>query len=117
MTPRRTEAAPEPLEPLEPPVRGGAPDRVGDDPLADHLRERWSALLGVLDVHDDDHFFDLGGDSLLGVHLIAGLRELTGHTVPPEVVFASARFGGMVEAVSGWLATAPPAAPAKGMSG
>ncbi|MEE4598168.1 phosphopantetheine-binding protein [Streptomyces sp. DSM 41524] len=38
------------------------------------LAHRFRVLLGLRQVHPDDHFFHLGGDSLMGVHLIAGLK-------------------------------------------
>jgi hypothetical protein len=76
----------------------------GAGAVAEHLRAQWRALLGLREVHPDDHFFHLGGDSLMGVHLIAGIRRLTGKAVPSSVVFASARFSGMVERIGQWLA-------------
>ncbi|MBB5938996.1 type I polyketide synthase [Streptomyces zagrosensis] len=83
--------------------------------LEEHLREQWRALLGLREVHPDDHFFHLGGDSLMGVHLISSLQRLTGRSVPSPVVFASARFAGMVREVARWLseddATTTPGAP------
>ncbi|MFJ3913709.1 type I polyketide synthase [Streptomyces vinaceus] len=71
-----------------------------------YLAERFRLLLGLREVHPDDHFFHLGGDSLMGVHLIAGLKELTGTAVPPSIVFASATLGGMTREVEAWLAAA-----------
>ncbi|WP_438319776.1 type I polyketide synthase (plasmid) [Streptomyces sp. HUAS TT3] len=73
--------------------------------VAGYLAERFRLLLGLREVHPDDHFFHLGGDSLMGVHLVAGLKELTGRAVPPSIVFASATLGGMTREVENWLAT------------
>ncbi|HEX6342483.1 amino acid adenylation domain-containing protein [Umezawaea sp.] len=39
------------------------------------LAEVWSGLLGVSDVGVDDNFFDLGGDSILGLQVVARARE------------------------------------------
>ncbi|MFJ1998453.1 phosphopantetheine-binding protein [Streptomyces asiaticus] len=69
------------------------------------LAHRFRVLLGLRPVHPDDHFFHLGGDSLMGVHLIAGLKELTGRAVPSSAVLASATLGGMTREVQDWLAT------------
>ncbi|MBP2335997.1 acyl transferase domain-containing protein [Saccharothrix coeruleofusca] len=89
------------------PPPGAAEEWIGRVPgaevLADHLGAQWRALLGLRELHPDDHFFHLGGDSLMGVHLIAGIRRLSGKEVPSSVVFASARFGEMVEHVHRWL--------------
>ncbi|MFD9741433.1 amino acid adenylation domain-containing protein [Umezawaea sp. NPDC059074] len=39
------------------------------------LADVWSGLLGVPDVGVDDNFFDLGGDSILGLQVVARARE------------------------------------------
>lgn len=75
-----------------------------DGSLESHLARQWRTLLGLREVHPDDHFFHLGGDSLMGVHLIAGLSRLTGRNVPSSVVFAEATLGGMTGHVRTWLA-------------
>lgn len=67
--------------------------------LASQLTELWCALLGLDHVDDDDHFFDLGGDSLLGRHLIALVRQHTGREVPGEVVFAAGSLRGMADSI------------------
>ncbi len=84
----------------EPAAAPGTPSTV-----AGFLAERFRLLLGLRQVHPEDHFFHLGGDSLMGVHLISGLKELTGRAVPSSVVFASATLGGMTREVEDWLAT------------
>ncbi|HWO62050.1 MAG TPA: amino acid adenylation domain-containing protein, partial [Umezawaea sp.] len=43
------------------------------------LAEVWSGLLGVRDVGVDDNFFDLGGDSILGLQVVARAREAGVH--------------------------------------
>ncbi|MFD3806472.1 type I polyketide synthase [Streptomyces sp. NPDC058619] len=82
-----------------------AAEPVAPSTVAGFLAERFRLLLGLRQVHPEDHFFHLGGDSLMGVHLISGLKELTGRAVPSSVVFASATLGGMTREVEGWLAT------------
>nr|WP_277349069.1 acyltransferase domain-containing protein [Streptomyces sp. HNM0575] len=79
------------------------PPAEADGSLESHLARQWRTLLGLREVHRDDHFFHLGGDSLMGVHLIAGLSRLTGRNVPSSVVFAEATLGGMTEHVRTWL--------------
>ncbi|WP_190285783.1 non-ribosomal peptide synthetase [Montanilutibacter psychrotolerans] len=39
------------------------------------LARLWQALLGIERVGRNDHFFDLGGHSLIAVHLIASVRQ------------------------------------------
>ncbi|USX53386.1 type I polyketide synthase [Lentzea sp. HUAS12] len=83
-------------------------DEAPGTPVGQFLAHRFRILLGLREVHPDDHFFHLGGDSLMGVHLIAGLQELTGRAVPSSVVFASATLGGMTREVEAWLAAPEP---------
>ncbi|MGW7402379.1 type I polyketide synthase [Streptomyces sp. NPDC054833] len=98
------------------PVAGGvAPSTVAGpaapSTVSGFLADRFRVLLGLREVHPDDHFFHLGGDSLMGVHLISGLKQLTGRSVPSSVVFASATLGGMTREVENWLATPAPQQP------
>ena len=51
------------------------------------LAAAWSALLGFDRIGRHDHFFELGGDSLLAVTLVERLRQ-DGWTVPVREVFA-----------------------------
>jgi acyl transferase domain-containing protein len=93
--------------------KGDAPQRepvpaarlAAPSTVSGFLANRFRVLLGLREVHPDDHFFHLGGDSLMGVHLISGLKELTGRSVPSSVVFASATLAGMTREVESWLAT------------
>ncbi|MBU3865875.1 acyltransferase domain-containing protein, partial [Streptomyces sp. 4503] len=80
------------------------PEEAPGSTVGQFLAHRFRVLLGLRQVHPDDHFFHLGGDSLMGVHLIAGLKELTGRAVPSSVVFASATLGGMTREIQDWLA-------------
>lgn len=103
------------------PAPGATADRArvgagsGDPPFAEgtalgllygRLAELWTALLGVRVLRPDDHFFELGGDSLMGTHLIAVVIELTGRHVPARVVFADATLGGMAQTIHRWMASA-----------
>lgn len=96
-TARQAEPAPETPAPAP-------PEEAPGSTVGQFLAHRFRVLLGLRQVHPDDHFFHLGGDSLMGVHLIAGLKELTGRAVPSSVVFASATLGGMTREVQDWLA-------------
>ncbi|MBB5857515.1 non-ribosomal peptide synthase/polyketide synthase [Amycolatopsis umgeniensis] len=49
----------------------------------------WSEVLGVERVGVDDDFFDLGGDSLLGIRVVARLRDALGADVPARLVFTA----------------------------
>ena len=86
--------------PASPSVEEPSPAPSG---LTERLAGLWCDLLGVDRVDESDHFFDLGGDSLLGRHLIAAIADMTGADVPGSVVFASGSLSGMARAVERWI--------------
>jgi phthiocerol/phenolphthiocerol synthesis type-I polyketide synthase E len=47
-------------------------------PVGERLRTLWGQTLGVEDIESDDDFFDLGGDSLSAIDLMAGIRDTFG---------------------------------------
>lgn len=47
----------------------------------------WSNLLGIKKVGTDDDFFDLGGNSLIGVRLFAAIRKNHGVSLPLATLF------------------------------
>ncbi|MFP5265683.1 MAG: condensation domain-containing protein [Blastocatellia bacterium] len=49
----------------------------------------WREVLGADDIGIDDEFSDLGGDSLIGLQVIARLRERLGVNLPLSSVFAA----------------------------
>ncbi|WP_143265067.1 condensation domain-containing protein, partial [Amycolatopsis lexingtonensis] len=49
----------------------------------------WAEVLGVERVGVDDDFFDLGGDSLRGIRVVARLRDALGTDVPARLVFTA----------------------------
>jgi NAD(P)-dependent dehydrogenase (short-subunit alcohol dehydrogenase family)/acyl carrier protein len=60
--------------------------REGDDAPARGLEEivtaAWRKGLGVREVGLDDHFFDLGGDSLIAIQVISQLKKELGVDIP-----------------------------------
>ena len=76
------QALPAPAALAEPSVRTDSRARPLDDALTHGLVEIWSELLGTTQVSLDANFFDLGGDSLLGVELFQRAHALTGVNLP-----------------------------------
>ncbi len=107
--PRGAAAAPESAQPHragpDEPVADGRPERaeIGLQSLTDQLGLMWCALLGLAEVDPDAHFFDMGGDSLLGRHLIAMVQEYSGTAVPGTVVFESGSLQGMATSIHAWI--------------
>jgi acyl carrier protein len=51
------------------------------------LADIWSSVLGVEPVGIRDNFFDLGGNSLIALHMLALVRERLGVSVPTATLF------------------------------
>jgi D-alanine--poly(phosphoribitol) ligase subunit 1 len=47
----------------------------------------WRAVLGADDITPDEHFLDLGGDSLQATEVVTRIRAETGHTVSVRALF------------------------------
>lgn len=87
---RRAEAAKAPASAPEIAGAGAvaAPKRAADPQTSAQiaLAEIWLQVLGVRRVDLDDSFFDLGGDSILSLQIVAKAREL-GFKLTPRQVF------------------------------
>ncbi|MCR9193194.1 MAG: SDR family NAD(P)-dependent oxidoreductase [Hyphomonas sp.] len=58
-----------------------------ETPVEKDLAATWSDLLGVKKVGTRDDFFDLGGNSLIGVRLFASIRKKHGLSLPLATLF------------------------------
>ncbi|GAA3760286.1 hypothetical protein GCM10022402_42760 [Salinactinospora qingdaonensis] len=80
-----------------------ARQQPGDAPRA--LTEAWTELFGAGSARPEADFFDLGGDSLTAVRLLARLESQLGEeVVEPDIVFTASRFGDLATAVEAGLA-------------
>jgi NAD(P)-dependent dehydrogenase (short-subunit alcohol dehydrogenase family)/acyl carrier protein len=70
----------------------------------------WSSVLGVTTVHPESDFFDLGGNSLVAVQLIAQIREATGVRLPMRAIFETPTVAEMA-AIIATMKEAPAAKP------
>ncbi|RJF84163.1 amino acid adenylation domain-containing protein [Azospirillum cavernae] len=97
--------APEPQAanaPASAPVNGD-----GDSGAAAVLRPLWATLLGRPVIADDDHFFRLGGDSIMALRLIA-LAARQGVRLTARDLFEQPLFRDLVRAVDPAATTAAP---------
>jgi len=65
----------------------------------------WSSVLGVTTVHAESDFFDLGGNSLVAVQLIAQIREATGVRLPMRAIFETPTVAEMAATITTMSAT------------
>lgn len=63
--------------------------------------ELWAELLGVDSVTPSDHFFKLGGNSLLGTLLLSRVRDVFNVELPLRTLFESPVLESFVEALNG----------------
>jgi acyl transferase domain-containing protein len=75
-----------------------APARDAEQRLA----RIWSELLGFAEIGIHDNFFDLGGNSLLGVDLVARIgQEFSLATVPPHLLYEAPTVATLANALVG----------------
>jgi acyl transferase domain-containing protein len=78
-------ALPDPPEPPEPRANGGRPGSI--EPLQFQILQIWRAVLGFETLSIDDDFFEIGGDSLAAMELMAKLNDDLGVDLPISVLF------------------------------
>ncbi|MDQ3401962.1 MAG: amino acid adenylation domain-containing protein, partial [Actinomycetota bacterium] len=61
----------------------------------------WSDVLGVPELGAHDNFFHLGGDSILGIRVVAGLRDALGVDVSPRALFTTPTVAELAAALGG----------------
>ncbi|MEV2271292.1 type I polyketide synthase [Nonomuraea africana] len=97
------------------PVERDTPYHAPEGALALTLARIWGEVLGVANVGADDDFFDLGGNSLVAVQLIAQVRATLGVKLPMRTLFEAPtveQMAARVEQLTGGPGPAPEPAPA-----
>jgi amino acid adenylation domain-containing protein len=69
-------------------------------PVEETLAAIWSEVLGVERVGVHDHFFDLGGYSLLGVRVVARVQEAFGVSIPLHALFQAPTIETLSQAIA-----------------
>jgi phthiocerol/phenolphthiocerol synthesis type-I polyketide synthase E len=85
-----------------PPARPARPR--GDRWPADRVAELWCELLGLPSVTDDESFFAVGGDSLMGLQLMHSLQREFGVVLPAGALFGAPTVAELAQVVAGKLA-------------
>jgi phthiocerol/phenolphthiocerol synthesis type-I polyketide synthase E len=73
--PASREAAPQEAAPMGDAAAEARMSAAERGRIEDRLRGLWTMVLGIERIEDDDDFFDLGGNSLSAIDLMAGIRE------------------------------------------
>ncbi|TWV53481.1 hypothetical protein FRZ03_10120 [Streptomyces misionensis] len=94
--------APEPAVQEKTPV--DAPVQAAQEDVTTVLTGIWRDVLGVADIHEDDDFFALGGHSIIGVQVLARLREVYGVRMSLGDLLAAESFREMATLVEKELA-------------
>jgi len=95
-----------------------ASSRVSDTPLVQHerpnlsttfsapanatesaLAEIWCSLLGYSEIGRTDDFFELGGDSMLGIRMIGAVSQRLGHLLPLTIFLERPTIQSMAQAI------------------
>jgi phthiocerol/phenolphthiocerol synthesis type-I polyketide synthase E len=82
------------------------------NPAEETLAGIWASILGVEEVGIHDNFFDLGGDSILGIQIITKAKR-AGLELAPEVLFEHQTVAELAAQLPGGAAGADPAAEAR----
>jgi len=65
------------------------------------IAEIWQELLGVDEIGIFDNFFDLGGHSVLGIQLVARVRQAFGREIPVNVIFERSTVESLADFIAG----------------
>jgi amino acid adenylation domain-containing protein len=97
---------------LPPPERASLLSREFEAPCGEvevAIAAIWQALLGLSQVGRHDHFFEVGGHSLLAVRLVARIRHEMGVEIALQDLFAQATVTGLAQVVRNAKQSALPA--------
>lgn len=72
-------------------------DRAPANALEAKLLPVWEQVLGISGIGRHDNFFDLGGNSLLGIRLLAAIEKAIDQRVPVAVIFQGQTIATMAE--------------------
>lgn len=79
-------------------------DSTRMSPLETTIVSVWEDVLGIKGIGRNDNFFDLGGNSLLGIKLLSGVEKAIGRRVPVAVIFQGQTVATMASALESDIA-------------
>ncbi|HYW12687.1 MAG TPA: phosphopantetheine-binding protein, partial [Longimicrobium sp.] len=81
-------------------ARGGAPFVAPRSEVEEILAAIWTEVLGVERIGMHDHFFDLGGYSILGVKVVSRVQEAFGVSLPLHTLFQAPTIESLSQAIA-----------------
>ncbi len=75
------------------------PYRAPEGELEDNLAALWTEALGIHGIGADDNLFELGGDSLLAIRLLARVRKAYAVDIHPAAFFKAPRIADLAQLV------------------
>ncbi|AVT03603.1 SDR family oxidoreductase, partial [Paracidovorax avenae] len=75
------------------------PYRAPEGELEDNLAALWTEALGIDGIGADDNLFELGGDSLLAIRLLARVRKAYAVDIHPAAFFKAPRIADLAQLV------------------
>jgi amino acid adenylation domain-containing protein len=84
--------------PVSSSLRAEGPSRP--TPTGEIVARLWAEVLGLDAVRPGDNFFHLGGHSLLGARVLAGIRDLFGVDLPLQTLFRTPTVEGLAGAIA-----------------
>ncbi|MDY7228257.1 amino acid adenylation domain-containing protein [Hyalangium sp. s54d21] len=92
-----------------PPAPLVKPPPLDRDAIEQVVSELWREVLGVRSIRPDDHFFDLGGSSLIALQLRTRVKERLGVVLPIHTLVENPRFTQLLAVIRKASATSPAA--------
>ncbi|NEN84856.1 type I polyketide synthase [Paenibacillus elgii] len=81
--------------------RDGEPSQEPPQTEEEHkIAAIWETLFGIPDIGRRQSFFDLGGNSLLSIQLVARLRQAFHGDIPMDVIFQSPTIADLAESIA-----------------
>lgn len=71
------------------------------DPVEEMLTDQWKRVLGLRHIGIRDDYFDLGGNSLQALRLMAGIQQATGTYMPPSILLTHPTIAQLATALRG----------------
>lgn len=71
------------------------------DPVEEMLTAHWKKVLGLRHIGIRDDYFDLGGNSLQALRLMAGIQQATGTCLPPSILLTHPTIAQLATALRG----------------